>query len=37
MSINSYIQSVSEAGSRDDFEAVRKIVNEVKVLVNEID
>lgn len=34
MSINSYIQSVNEAGSRDDFETVRKIVNEVKVLVD---
>ena len=31
MSLNKYIQEVNEAGSRGDLEAVKRIVNEVKV------
>lgn len=31
MSLNKYIQDVNEAGSRGDLEAVKRIVNEVKV------
>lgn len=31
MSLSKYIQEVNEAGSRGDLEAVKRIVNEVKV------
>lgn len=31
MSLNKYIQDVNDAGSRGDLEAVKRIVNEVKV------